>query len=141
MGDGKREGKGRGMADKTDRVFGVTTESGVRLTLRAIQAGTDLVMVLTGGDKPHAGAVAVAIPRPCLADPQATSATTSIIALTGHKDDELAKPLAAEAARCLGRVVVAVAGVHVENATACQIAEVAEAASHLGRKAIADLAG
>lgn len=123
-----------------DKAFSVTTASGIKLTLKAFWAGADLVLIMAGGDAPHIGAVAVAVPRPSLDDPLVTSSTTSIIALTGHKDDELAKPLAAEGARRLGRPVVAVVGVHIENATALQIAEVAEAAARLGRKAITALA-
>lgn len=102
-----------------------------KLLIRALEAGRGLVIVLTGGDEPHIGAVAIAIPRPSLADPIATSSTTSVYTVTGHKDDEIARPIAERAARELNRVVVAIAGVHVHGATSDVIAAITRTASEL----------
>jgi hypothetical protein len=57
--------------------------------MTAVRSGDDVVVVLGGGERPHIGALAVAIPRPSLADPEQTSSTSSVITLLGHKDDEL----------------------------------------------------
>ncbi|MEW5867474.1 MAG: hypothetical protein AB1774_11560, partial [Bacillota bacterium] len=89
--------------------------SGVRLA--AIESGRDLIVAIFGGQAPHVGSVAVAVPRPSLRDPAVTSATASVITLVGHKDDELAKPIAEFLARELGRVVVLSVGIHVDQAT------------------------
>lgn len=71
---------------------------------------------LLGGDVPHIGAVAVAIPRASLARRGQRSATTSVYALVGHKDDELARSMASDLARHLGINVVVTAGVHLRRA-------------------------
>ena len=75
-----------------------------------------LVVTLVGGDVPHVGAVAVSIPRPSLRNARRRSATTSVLAIPGHKEDELARPIAAELARALGRTTVVVAGIHIKRA-------------------------
>ena len=79
---------------------------------------------LLGGDAPHIGAVAVAIPRASLARPARRSATTSVFALVGHKDDELARFMASDLARHLGITVVVTAGVHLRRARSSDIAAV-----------------
>jgi hypothetical protein len=73
---------------------------------------------------PHIGAVAVGIPRPSLARPARQSATTSVLALVGHKEDEMARSMATELARRLGITSVVVAGVHLERARPADIAVV-----------------
>jgi hypothetical protein len=75
-----------------------------------------LVVTLVGGEVPHVGAVAVSIPRPSLKNARMRSATTSVLAIPGHKEEELARPLAAELARALGRTTVVVAGIHIRRA-------------------------
>jgi|GEM_PF-1932719 len=64
------------------------------------------------GGIPHVGATALAIPRPSLKDPARTSATSSVLTVTGHKDDVLARRLAESLAAGLNRVVSVTAGVH-----------------------------
>lgn len=64
------------------------------------------------GGIPHVGSTALAIPRPSLKDPSRTSATSSVLNVTGHKDDELARRLAESLAAGLNRVVAVTAGVH-----------------------------
>ncbi len=79
---------------------------------------------LLGGDDPHIGAVAVAIPRASRARPGQRSATTSVHALVGHKDDELARSMASDLARQLAITVVVTAGVHLRRARPSDIAVV-----------------
>lgn len=79
---------------------------------------------LLGGDAPHVGAVAVAVPRPSHAQPTQRSATTSVLALVGHKDDELARSMAHALARRLAVTAVVTAGVHVRRAQPSDIAAV-----------------
>ena len=81
----------------------------------AIAAGDDLVVIVSGGDKPHVGAVAVGIPRPSLENPQAVSATASVFAMVGHKEDELARRLALMLTATLQRNTVVTVGIHVDN--------------------------
>src|SRR5690554_2102879 len=91
------------MPKEEEFVFTRWTSGGTKLVLRVIEAGDDFNFVLTGGDAPHIGAAAVAVPRPSLLNSSVTSAVTSVFVLTGHKDDELAKPLAREAACNIGQ--------------------------------------
>ena len=64
------------------------------------------------GGIPHVGSTALAIPRPSLKDPTRTSATSSVLNVTGHKDDALARRLAESLAAGLNRVAAVTAGVH-----------------------------
>lgn len=95
----------------------VSAGSGIHtVTMTAVLSGDDVTIILGGGERPHIGALAVAMPRPSLADPEQTSATSSVITLLGHKDDELSRPISELMASTLHKVVVAVAGVHLDSA-------------------------
>ena len=87
-----------------------------RITVEAtvVRAGEDLCVVLTGGDRPHIGTVTLSVPRPSLADATRTSATTSVLNLTGHKDGEAAQYLSERLAATLGATVVVTGGIHVD---------------------------
>lgn len=76
-----------------------------------------IIVTIAGGTKPHVGSIAVALPRPGLDDPTKVSATTSVFNIPGHKDEEIARPAAQLLASKLNKVVVVVAGVHVDGAT------------------------
>ena len=76
--------------------------------------GKDILVVLSGGAA-HIGAVAMAQPRPSLADPQKTGATSSVYTYVGHKEDVTAKAMAEKLAKVLNRKVVVVAGIHWDN--------------------------
>ncbi|HHW42314.1 hypothetical protein GFC01_01875 [Desulfofundulus thermobenzoicus] len=87
-----------------------------RVQLQATFTEEGIILTILGGEKPHIGAMVLAEPRPSLADPALTSCTTTVVPRLGHKDDEIARPLAEELARRSGQPVVAVAGLHVEKA-------------------------
>jgi len=88
----------------------------------ALLTSEGLSVNLLGGDVPHIGAVAIGVPRQSLARRGRQSATTSVFALVGHKEDELARSMATELARGLGITSVVVAGVHLGRARAVDIA-------------------
>lgn len=91
-------------------------EGRFRISLLATFTGEGLVVQVLGGEKPHVGAVALSIPRPGLADAERVSCNTTVVPLLGHKDDEIAKPLAEEIVKVWRSPVVLVAGVHIDNA-------------------------
>ena len=62
-----------------------------RVEARGILIGNELMVAIYGGTAPHIGAIAIAIPRPSLQDPNTTSATSSVFTLVGHKDDVIAR--------------------------------------------------
>ncbi|MEW6064321.1 MAG: hypothetical protein ACOY3U_06870 [Bacillota bacterium] len=80
-----------------------------------------LVCQLYGGERPHVGAVVLSIPRPSLQDPCQWSSNSSVLPMLGHKEDELAKPVAEKLAKYFKQPVVLVAGIHIDHATGEEI--------------------
>lgn len=76
--------------------------------------GEDYLLSIWGG-KAHIGAVAMAQPRPSLADPKRLSATASVFCYLGHKEDELVKEVSVRLASALGTRVVVAAGLHWDH--------------------------
>jgi hypothetical protein len=101
-----------------------------RLWGTALLTDQSLSVNLLGGEVPHIGAVAIGVPRPSLARRGMRSATTSVLTLVGHKEDELARSMAGDLARELGITSVVVAGVHLECARPADIALVLKNADH-----------
>lgn len=87
-----------------------------RVEASALICGKDLVVVIKGGTRYHIGAVALAIPRPSLADPEQISASASVLCVTGHKEDELARIISLQIASALNCVVTVIAGIHIDAA-------------------------
>ncbi|MBO8128886.1 MAG: hypothetical protein H0Z39_06775 [Peptococcaceae bacterium] len=96
------------------RVFGQGKHS-VEITFVVTAEG--VIVEVLGGEKPHVGAVALGQPRPSLKDPGKISANVTVVPLLGHKDDEVAKPLADTLARHFNKPVVVVVGIHIDNAS------------------------
>ncbi len=82
------------------------------LEATAVWIGPDLLVYIWGGEAPHIGAVAMAQPRPSLADPSVTSSTASVFTYLGHKEDLLAKQTAEALSAALQAKVVVTAGIH-----------------------------
>lgn len=76
--------------------------------------GDDLCVMMTGG-RAHIGAVCLSIARRSLNGGDRVGASTSVLAVTGHKDDVVAKCLSESLAAKLGRKVVAVCGIHYDG--------------------------
>lgn len=98
----------------------VVTEGSMPYEVRAevCQIGEDVVVLVSGGEKPHVGAVAVGIPRPSLEDPGVVSSTASVFALVGHKEDDVAKIIARKMSALLNKNTVVTVGIHVDNINA-----------------------
>lgn len=97
-----------------------------RVEAVVVSCGPDVSVCFGGGEGPHIGAVALGIPRPSLADPSAPSASASVLCVTGHKEDELARTAALELATTLGCRASVSVGLHIDDATPTDIAEMAE---------------
>lgn len=111
----------------------------ITLELACVRMGQDLTVLLSGGDREHIGAMAVSQARPSLADPARTSASTSVITLLGHKEDDLAKAMASQLASSLGVAVCVVCGVHLDRITAEELGDVQIMAAELTTRLIAHL--
>ena len=90
----------------------------------SILLGEDLLTCLWGGTKPHIGAVALALPRPSLADPTITSSTASVLTILGHKEDGLVKAAAELLSARLNKNVVVTAGIHWDHLNETAIREI-----------------
>ncbi len=97
------------------RVQTATSSGAYDIQAEAMQLGPDWVVCIWGGEAPHVGAVAMATPRPSLADPERMSATASVFAYVGHKEDDLAKAAAEVLAAALDAKVVVTAGIHWDD--------------------------
>ncbi|MCB2227358.1 MAG: hypothetical protein KQH53_11830 [Desulfarculaceae bacterium] len=82
------------------------------LEAAAVRIGPDLLVYVWGGEAPHIGAVAMATPRPSLADPARASSTASVFTYVGHKEDRLAQNMAERLSAGLKTKVVLTAGIH-----------------------------
>mgnify|MGYP007046520298 FL=1 len=99
------------------------TIAGITIEICEKAIGEDLVLTLSGGEKPHIGCVVQAVPRPSLSGDGTISVTSSVINLTGHKDEFLCRRLAENRCRETGKVVVCTGGVHMDHITGEQIEE------------------
>ena len=92
-----------------------------KVKLTAISSGKELTVIISGGEKPHIGAIAISIPRPSIEDSNKVSASTSVFTLVGHKEDELSKQIAENITKITEKVTVTILGLHIDKATAQDI--------------------
>lgn len=90
----------------------------------AVRIGTDFLVWIYGGERPHIGAVAAAQSRPSLSDPKRNSATASVIAFLGHKEDVVVKTISERLAAALATNVVVTAGLHWDGLSSRQLTTV-----------------
>jgi len=112
------------------------TFRGAEIAIEALAMGEDLAVALSGGERPHIGAVALAEPHPGLDDPGRTSATASTIARLGHREDLLARGLSIRIAAATGRVVVLACGIHYDDLATQEIDAVTALAGRLTERLI-----
>ena len=98
-----------------ERKYASTGTGLYRLEAEAVRIGTDILVYIWGGDRPHIGSVAAAQPRPSLEEPSRVSATASVLTYPGHKEDGLVKDAAELFAVELQTNVVVTAGMHWDN--------------------------
>jgi gallate decarboxylase subunit D len=87
----------------------------------AVVNGKDVAIVAGGGTDYHIGAAVLSVPRPSRTNPSRFSSSSSVICVTGHKEDELARNASASLASELGCVVTVSAGIHIDGASAVDI--------------------
>ncbi len=103
------------MTASLQRIAARSTGPDYNIEAEAVWIGPDLLVYIWGGEAPHIGAVAMAQPRPSLADPEKTSSTASVFAYVGHKEDALAKWAAETISAALEAKVVVTAGIHWDD--------------------------
>lgn len=63
------------------------------LYVNILRVGEDCQILLSGGSRPHIGCTVLAFPRPSLSGDGHTSATSSVLNVTGHKDEAICRYL------------------------------------------------
>lgn len=101
------------------------------LTVRVNNLGKDVLIVIEGGTRPHIGSTVLAVPRPSLTGDGSVSVTSSVINVTGHKDEDLCRILAESAAKRQNAVAVCTGGFHADNISMEQIAELKAAVKEI----------
>jgi len=91
-------------------------EGKYKVRLEEKKIGNDILFILGGGEQSHIGGVVICEPNK---NPQ-------VIRLEGHYDDVVLKPIAEAACKKYKTKVVAVGGVHVDNATKEEIEKLVE---------------
>lgn len=86
-------------------------EGKYKVFLEKKEIGNDLIYILGGGERSHIGGLVICEPGK---DPQ-------VIRLEGHYDDIVLKPIAKTACKKYNKKVVAIGGIHVDNATQDEI--------------------
>ena len=84
---------------------------------RAMRAGKDISVLVSGGTAPHIGAVSLAV-----YEPERDSATVSTFTVHTHRDDAVASFFAKAISREMKCTVTVSAGLHVDDANAEDIA-------------------
>ena len=109
----------------------IKARQGIHVRLDMIPVGDDYSVILSGGDKPHIGASALAQPRPSLQQGGKISASTSVMCVLGHKEDLLAHHVAQQLASRLNSVVSVNCGIHIDDAFPTQIKVIQELVADL----------
>ena len=116
----------QGVKNKPE-VFTAEAGSGkYRLDAVVTPAGKDIAVSVTGGDRPHIGAVAVAQCVPGVNRKERLDVSVSVITLAGHKEDEIARTMAMNLSREFSVNVMVSAGMHWDGIPARGIAAVCE---------------
>lgn len=103
------------------------TLSFAKIAISKKYLGDDILIDVRGGDRHHIGTVVLAVPRPSLSGDGTISTTSSVLNVTGHKDEVICRILAEKASKKYGVTVVCVGGFHIDNISTKQIKEVVEA--------------
>ncbi|WP_320173036.1 hypothetical protein [Maridesulfovibrio sp.] len=115
------------------------TTSRFTLIMTIERMGKDLNVSLYGGDEPHIGAVALAVPHAGLRDREKVDSSVSLLTVCGHKEDELARKISHALATACNCTVAVACGIHIDNATPQEIKDVLAAADEMLEKVVGEL--
>lgn len=97
-----------------------------KIEARLDRIGDGICIQMYGGDRPHIGCAVLAMPRPSLQNSGRMSVTSSVLNVTGHKDEQICRFLAEEVAKRENAVTVCTGGFHMDGMTQGQIGELME---------------
>lgn len=101
--------------------------------------GHDILISIWGGTMPHIGSVSITQPRPGITKPEKRCATSSVYNFIGHKDEAVGRLCAEKIAATCCRKTIAVAGIHIDNASKADIAAIMKNVNTLCRLVIKQL--
>ena len=105
------------------RIFVVDEPAhGRGLEAHVVWAGSDLVVTVGGGSKPHVGCVVLAQPSRSKGRSGSRSASCSVLTIPPHKEEPIARRVAEALCEKLGTAVVVSAGVHEDDLDANGVA-------------------
>ncbi len=116
-------------------------DSGRSLEATVVAAGADLVVVVGGGERPHVGCVVLAQPYRSKQRPGSWSASCSVLTIPPHKEEPIARGIAARIASALGRVAVVSAGVHDKHLDAEGVKGYLRLGEELAKELVVALSG
>jgi len=93
----------------------VKVDGRITIQFMAVNMGSDLCIVICGGDRPHLGAAGLAQCHASHANPLEMSASVSVMTLLGHKEDQIASLVAARISRGIGTNVAVLCGIHLDD--------------------------
>ncbi len=99
--------------------------SRIEIILEAKKIGDDYLLTLTGG-REHVGAVAVG-----LYDEKSQRASSSVLTLPGHREEQLALQGARQVSRATKKTTVFIAGIHQENINPEEIKDIVSTAEEM----------
>ncbi|MFZ2497319.1 MAG: hypothetical protein ACP5N0_03495 [Methanosarcina sp.] len=105
--------------------------SRIEITLEAKKIGEDYLLTLTGG-REHVGAVAIG-----LFDEKSQRASSSVVTLPGHREEQLALQGARQVSRATKKTTVFVAGIHQDNISPEEIRDIVSASREMAESFIA----
>ena len=108
-----------------------------KLFMHIVKVGEDYNITILGGEKPHIGCTVLSIPRLSLTGNNTISATSSVLNVTGHKDEEICRYVAEKVCTKKNAIVVCSGGFHVDNISKEKIHEVIKAVEELSHKFLA----
>lgn len=102
-----------------------------KITMYVLKAGDDYNVTILGGDKPHIGSSVLSVPRLSLTGDGSISATSSVMNMVGHKDEQICRYVAERICARKNAVVLCSGGFHVDDIGQDGIREVIEAVKEL----------
>lgn len=100
-------------------------KNSIKLQASVLHVGDDLLIVVTGGDKPHIGASVLA-----------NHSQFKSISFKFHKDDIALKIIANELKKHTKKNICVIGGIHVEDITKKQIKQVLSMSEKLAKKIV-----
>ena len=104
-----------------------------------VKCGSDINVIIGGGEKYHIGAVSVAVPRLEYKNGNKRTASTSVICVQGHREDELTYKAAKYLATALECTVTVTMGVHIDDISKCEFSEILNNVDRLLDKIIEEI--